>query len=673
MRTAHVPALLVMLLLARPPVGAQQWRAGRDIPLIERAIEARLRRDADTVLAGWQASARGMVRFTAEIDHGNGPIERVIRADELQLEVYGEAPNRSKQVIAAWRDTVFQPTAIVYHRDHLGIIANDFGSVIRLGEGEEVRDVPHPLSPAGRDWYEFSEGDTLVAAAPTGGVRVVAVRVRPRDPERAGIVGMMLLDADRAALVRLSFTFTAASYRDATVAGITVRLENALHETQRWLPWRQSIAIRRAAPVVVLPFATVIRADWVIEDYELGLRHPPERFRGMAIDGPRRPQDDSTWTTPWASIPDSLNPQGVEHLEAIDELAARTLGDDFLQGLPSLRLLADGGVSHLLRVNRVQGVTFGGGFRWRAPLGLTLDVRGAVGTADGRVTAAGTVSRHVAGLRMFYRMGRETLDMHEWQRRSGMANSLATLIDGSDAGDWYRNERHQVGFEASPRANLSVTWVLGTEEIEPSSTQFSALDGTRLGNPNLGRTSYRMSQVQVSYRLADGRGWRLSAETGVSGDEARWWRSTAEANGALPLGLEGRIRLGLGSEGLPAHRGFAAGGAGSLPGTVPRSIGGRQLVLVELARPWRVGLPAPIGSRLAGNMLNSRVAPFVAVGVARGPMTGLPWRATASLVPVLGVRMDLWGPLLRTEVGWAPRTGGVSLMIDAHPDWWPLL
>ena len=105
----------------------------------------------------------------------------------------------------------------------------------------------------------------------------------------------------------------------------------------------------------------------------------------------------------------------------------------------------------------------------------------------------------------------------------------------------------------------------------------------------------------------------------------------------------------------------------------PGPSGGRHLVLVELARPWRIGLPAPMGPRMAGNVLNSRVAPFVAVGMAREPMAGLPWQATGSLVPVLGARLDLWGPLLRAEVGWAPRTGGVSLMIDAHPDWWPLL
>src|SRR5690349_20938582 len=115
MRAARVPLLLCLLALPALALHGQQWKSGREIALIDRAIQARMRRDADTVLTGWQASAQGMVRFSAEIDHGNGPIERVIRADELRLEVYGEAPNRSKQVITAWRDTLFQPTGIVYH------------------------------------------------------------------------------------------------------------------------------------------------------------------------------------------------------------------------------------------------------------------------------------------------------------------------------------------------------------------------------------------------------------------------------------------------------------------------------------------------------------------------------------------------------------------------------
>ena len=220
----RVPVLFATLLGLTPAiVHAQDWRRGAELDLVRRAVAHRAARDADTLLAAWQAEAHGIVRMASIIDHGNGPVERVIKADELRVEVYGVAPNRSKQIITAWRDTTFLPNRILYHRDHLGIVANDFGGTIRLGEGDEVRDIPHPLSDAGLDHYLFAEGDTLRITTPGGTVRVVAVQVRPADPDSAGTVGTLYLDIDRAALIRFRFTFTPASYRDGTVEDIRPR------------------------------------------------------------------------------------------------------------------------------------------------------------------------------------------------------------------------------------------------------------------------------------------------------------------------------------------------------------------------------------------------------------------------------------------------------------------
>ncbi|MGH7593807.1 MAG: hypothetical protein ACRELE_08160, partial [Gemmatimonadales bacterium] len=118
---------VVLLLLVAGRATAQVWQSGAAMGLIQRAVAHRTTRDADTSLARWQAEAHGILRYISELDHGDGPVERVIRADELRVEVYGEAPNRSKQNILAWRDTTFLPNRIEYHRDHLGIVANDFG------------------------------------------------------------------------------------------------------------------------------------------------------------------------------------------------------------------------------------------------------------------------------------------------------------------------------------------------------------------------------------------------------------------------------------------------------------------------------------------------------------------------------------------------------------------
>src|SRR5690606_31847925 len=99
-----------------------------------------------------------------------------------------------KQVIRSWRDTSFQINDIIYHRDHLGIVTNDFGDVLRLGDGDEVRDVPHPLTPAGMMHYLFREGDTVTIATSGRPVRVAAVEVRPVDGNGSGAVGVMHID-----------------------------------------------------------------------------------------------------------------------------------------------------------------------------------------------------------------------------------------------------------------------------------------------------------------------------------------------------------------------------------------------------------------------------------------------------------------------------------------------
>src|SRR3989442_881332 len=89
---------------------------------------------------------------------GRGPPAppRLVKADQLELEVYWRAPASSKQRVIGWRDQAQLPTDINYHRDHLGIIQNNFGAARRLGEGDEVRAVPPPLSRPGPVSYDFA-------------------------------------------------------------------------------------------------------------------------------------------------------------------------------------------------------------------------------------------------------------------------------------------------------------------------------------------------------------------------------------------------------------------------------------------------------------------------------------------------------------------------------------
>src|ERR1019366_746536 len=207
------------------------------------------------------------------------------------------------------------------------------------------------------------------------------------------------LDVDRAALVRFQFTFTPASYRDHTVEDITVMLENALQENARWLPWRQSIVIRRGAPLLDFPLRTVIRGDWTIDNYRLGVRHPPDRFVGQYIEGPRGPSPGGRWDAPMPG-PHGRLPATGSDVAAVAAAASEALGGRLLDGLPRVRFLG-ASISDFIRVNRVEGVTPAIGSR--VAIGDVLTARGHIGfgLSDHRFVGNLGLERRVSGGRVW--------------------------------------------------------------------------------------------------------------------------------------------------------------------------------------------------------------------------------------------------------------------------------
>ena len=150
MRPKRCPgAVGALLLVCASPLAAQGWDTPEALALVGRAVERRAAVEADSTLLSYRTRAHGFVFFLAQVGAGLAEPPRLIKADELDVEVYWQAPDHSKQVVLGWRDGTFLPTDIEYHRDHLGIVTNDFGDVIRIGESDEVRDAVHPLARAG--------------------------------------------------------------------------------------------------------------------------------------------------------------------------------------------------------------------------------------------------------------------------------------------------------------------------------------------------------------------------------------------------------------------------------------------------------------------------------------------------------------------------------------------
>jgi hypothetical protein len=225
--TAAACSLFVFVCLAQA-VTAQTWNDPRSRSLVERATARRAQQLADTGLADYQANAHGYVTFLAQLGEGFLTPPKIIKADELELEVYWHAPNLSKQRIIGRRDTLLLPTDIAYHRDHLGIVQNNFPNIIRIGEGDEVRDVPHPLSPDGLSQYDFALADSFAIGSGTQRINVYEIKVRPKDDRGPRVVGAIYIDPAQGQVVRMNLSFTRAAFLDNALEDLSVVLENRL-------------------------------------------------------------------------------------------------------------------------------------------------------------------------------------------------------------------------------------------------------------------------------------------------------------------------------------------------------------------------------------------------------------------------------------------------------------
>src|SRR5439155_21933604 len=282
-RVSKVAAMLLVLVAARAASAQSAWNDSTTRALVQLATRLRVAQLADTGLIDYHAEAHGYLTFLAQVGQGFVEPPRIVKADELALEVYWHAPNLSRQRIVGRRDTLLLPTDINYHRDHLGIVQNNFPAIIRLGDGDEVRDVPHPLSTQGLAAYDFAITDSLPLNLPGRTIILYEVKVRPRDDRQPRIIGAVYIDRDDAQVVRMAFNFTRAAFLDDALEDLFVVIENGLIGGRFWLPRKQEIEIRRGGTWLDFPIRGIIRGRWEIGDYQVNTGIPYDLFSGVEI------------------------------------------------------------------------------------------------------------------------------------------------------------------------------------------------------------------------------------------------------------------------------------------------------------------------------------------------------------------------------------------------------
>jgi hypothetical protein len=476
--------------------GPRRWNDSATVELVSRAVQRRTAQLADTGLTDYKAVAHGYLTFFAQLGEGFPVPPQIVRADELAVEVYWRAPNQSKQRVVGRRDTLLLPTDISYHRDHLAVVQNNFPAIIRLGDGDEVRDVPHPLSAVGRDAYQFAVTDSLSIRVAGRVWDVVAVDVRPRDDQLPRVVGTLYLDRETGSVVRMNLTFTRAALIDPALEDISVSLDNGLVEGRFWLPRRQEIEIRRRGEWLDFPARGIIRGEWDLCCVEPNRGVPPELFAGPEITIVP-PQELARY--PFVgSLRDSLQARvlnaGPERAAA--DLQRRALGlvraEAITRGARAAASAAR--ISDFVRVNRVEGLALGAGFTFRLPRSFALRAEGRYGIDDALLKHRVALNLPpLAGVRVSLSGFDEYRDARDAPELSRLGNSFAAAEFGADFTDEFRASGASVSLSAGERWR----WRADLERLRERGLAVNATPFTGSFRPAFGASNFNGTRAAL--------------------------------------------------------------------------------------------------------------------------------------------------------------------------------
>ncbi|HWJ23081.1 MAG TPA: hypothetical protein VNS52_12075, partial [Gemmatimonadaceae bacterium] len=591
---------------------------------------------------------------------------------------------------------------INYHRDHLGIVQNNFPSVIRLGEGDEVLDVPHPLSREGLEAYDYAIVDSLRIRLPDRQVEVYQVRVRPRDDRLPRAIGALYVDRDEGQVVRMAFSFTRAALRDKDLEDVSIVLENALVNGRFWLPRRQEIEIRRTGSWLDYPARGIIRGRWEICCYEVNQGFDIRQFRGPEIvQAPPAEQKRYPWQgRVLDSLPPDVRAATDADVRAVQDEARALVRAEALSRARGLALSARG-ISDFVRVNRVEGLSLGAGLAHRYAGGISASASGRYGVDDragkGEL-ALGWQRASGAGLRLSaFRRYREAGDEAE---TSGLRNSFAAQEFGSDYTDYY--DARGAALAADLGTRLGVRWrVEGGYEWQdalavharPAAGRYEGtIPAARLGEARATLSLSRptaLSFFGTELRAAAELRGALYRPRDVNGDFAgprgEVARAFATASVERPVGVRQRLVLrttaaGVAGADVPPQELVFLGGPASAPGYDFHSHVGRFGATQRVE--WRTPVPfvaVPLG-RFGHAPASATLAPFVHAAYVARPVTldrlggtGGTSAGAGGWHPSAGVGALFFFDLLRVDLARGLRDGRWSASVDVGRDFWGIL
>ncbi|MCU0620548.1 MAG: hypothetical protein MUC69_03485 [Gemmatimonadales bacterium] len=610
-------AAAMALCLVPAVATAQAWDAPAVTALLDRAAVRRAATDSS--LRAWSAEATGTLRFLVDIGETGLLGPRVVKAEQLATQVHWRAPGTTEQRIVGRRDTALLPADVGFYRDRYGIVTNNLGDLVRLGDGNDVRDLPHPLSRAGRERHSFALADSLALSLPGRRVEVYEVLVRPREDGAAAMVGSLYLDRESGDLVRLAVTFTSAAILDRRIERLTLVLENLLVEGRYWLPLRQEVEVVRRDTWLDFPLRGIVRGGWQVCCHDViadtATRSlPPLPADGRVVSrGPggviRLAPDDTTAAHPWPDGMDDALAADEAMLTDAEQREVRERAETLVQGRALDRALAGVSgrrISDFARFNRVEGLALGAGARLPVAAGWSLGARASYGFGDQEAKAWGDVTwRPRTGLALRLEGGRIYRDASDVAEVSGVRNSLGAALFGDDNINPYDVRGVGIGVEWDLGVRDRVLLQLGGERQAPLAVEVQPVWGSF--GPTIPATALDALRLDATleHRLGTGPlggrwGFRLDLRTAAlsprdgSGDGAvlRGVATVAWERGAGPgtlllAGVLGAVGGGL----VPSQELLRFGGITTGPGYPFHAFAGR--VGWSQRVEWRAPVPFP--------------------------------------------------------------------------------
>ena len=627
------------------------WNSQRALELMDRA---RVRRDlprGDSTLQNYTAKANGFVYFY--LDRRDDNERTLVKVDQIAIDLYWKAPEYTKQRIVGMRDVSKLPNRMYYHLDHLTVVQNGLGDVIKIGDGDEVRDVPHPAASGADSIYDYRLADsvTLTLGGDQGTVRVYEIQVRPKRTNRSALIGSVFVDRASADIVRMTFTFTPASYVDRRLDYINISLDNGLFAGSYWLPAEQSVEIRRQLPELDFAAGAVIKGRLRIGRYEFNQPLSDTIFWGRPVSAVSAAQREAYAFEQdiFADIAEEgLAP--TARMEELQELAEELVGQPRLSGLPSWRLYVPN-ASSVARHNEAEGWYGGVGITYVPSPTFRTDITGgyAFGADKPELTIGTTLLRgDVAWKARAY--FNEPRDIGPIAGNAGVINTFTSLWGERDYTDLYftrgvslqaqrargnwrpgllvRAEKHSSGF--TPRADSA------SASFQEGTAYEAALTLTR---PLIDRGDLRwtadLSLGYVAFEADQGARLIGSSELRrASADQRFTWSA--------------RLDAGLHSGSPAGQFRFLLGGRETLPGHDYRSIQSEGFALLRLEAAHTVIAPW-FRARLLSNVLTSDDS---GVKASYGAGAGLLW----DVIRVDFMKGDYW-----------------QTVISVRPDFWDLL